>query len=193
MSDAGQPNDGSAPTPADNLDLARLDRLKGLSVASPCPERWDQMQGDDKRRYCGRCRLDVYNLSAMTTAEAAALVEQHAGRLCVRFVRAHDGKVMTADCPHLGIRLRRRILVVASVIIGGLICAKIRSPRRGPGFVAQLRQFRPLRPIVDLIFGPPEIVGVRCAPPGFRPTSPSGGPSASPTASRLATATKLTP
>jgi len=33
--------------------------LDSLTVASPCPESWDAMPGDDRRRYCGRCRLPV--------------------------------------------------------------------------------------------------------------------------------------
>ena len=51
-------------------------RPESLTVASPCPEDWSRMEGDEKRRYCGRCQLHVYNLSAMTTAEAAELVEK---------------------------------------------------------------------------------------------------------------------
>jgi hypothetical protein len=116
------------------------------------------MQGDDKRRYCGRCRLDVYNLSAMTTAEAAALVEQHPGRLCIRFVRAHDGKVMTADCPHQAISRRRKIFAAASLLLGGLFFGSVGRRRLhfGPG------RSGPLQWLVEHIFGPPMLMGEAC-------------------------------
>lgn len=165
-------------------DVSRLP--DSLTVASPCPEDWNGMEGDEKRRYCGRCRLHVYNLSAMTSAEAAELVEGRSGRLCVRFVRSHDGKVMTRDCPHQGIRLRRRVLTAVSLLTVGVFYLAFRGGRRGPGVAAHLRQFRPLRPIVDLIFGQPEIMGDVC-PPGPvrtplvpRPASSSSGTRSNP-------------
>jgi hypothetical protein len=81
--------------------------LRSLTVASPCPEDWDRMEGDDKRRFCGRCQLHVYNLSAMTSAEATERVDERSGRLCVRFVRSHDDKVMTREVGPSGHMVRR--------------------------------------------------------------------------------------
>ena len=40
--------------------------LDTLAVASPCPASWDAMEGDDRVRYCPRCRQNVYNLTAMS-------------------------------------------------------------------------------------------------------------------------------
>ena len=48
---------------AGTVKLEILDRLR---IASPCPMRWDDMQGDDRKRFFGECRLHVYNLSAMS-------------------------------------------------------------------------------------------------------------------------------
>jgi hypothetical protein len=76
-----------------------LKPLHELQMASPCPASWDQMKGDDKVRFCGECRLNVYNLSAMGRREAEELVRQREGRLCVRFYRRADGTVLTQDCP----------------------------------------------------------------------------------------------
>ena len=70
-----------------------------LKVASPCHESWERMQGDDRVRHCAECDLNVYNISAMTQAEAMELVSTHEGRLCGRLYRRPDGTVITKDCP----------------------------------------------------------------------------------------------
>ena len=73
--------------------------LAKVNVAAPCTASWDAMSGDDKARFCGHCEKHVYNLSAMTSDEAAALVRNTEGRLCVRYYRRADGTMLTADCP----------------------------------------------------------------------------------------------
>lgn len=35
--------------------------LKNVSVASPCPLRWEQMIGNERVRHCSECNLNVYN------------------------------------------------------------------------------------------------------------------------------------
>ena len=94
----------------------RLPLLRGLEVATPCDARWDAMEGDDRVRFCGDCKRNVYNLSAMTGEQAEALLAQTEGRLCVRYYRRADGTVLTADCP-TGVR-RRRIGILAAVGTG---------------------------------------------------------------------------
>ncbi|CUI03861.1 hypothetical protein BN2497_2499 [Janthinobacterium sp. CG23_2] len=50
-------------------------------------------------RHCGDCKKNVFDLSAMTESEAAALVAGNLkGELCVKFYRRQDGTVMTSDC-----------------------------------------------------------------------------------------------
>ena len=75
-----------------------LDVLDQIRVASPCPKRWEDMVGDDRKRFCDECKLHVYNLSAMTREEATSLVTSAKGRLCGAFYRRADGTVMTSDC-----------------------------------------------------------------------------------------------
>lgn len=77
--------------------------LDDTRIASPCRASWDLMTGDDTVRFCGECRLNVYNISNMTALEAATLVERSDGRLCVRLYRRKDGTVLTRDCP-VGLR-----------------------------------------------------------------------------------------
>ncbi len=73
--------------------------LNNLSVASPCSADWNEMYGDERKRFCGDCKLNVYNLSSMTQDDAETLVMNAEGRLCVRFYKRADGTVITADCP----------------------------------------------------------------------------------------------
>ena len=106
--------------------MATID-LDAIQVAKPCQVPWESMDGDDLVRFCGQCRLNVYDLSALSSDEARALIEKHEGRLCVRFYRRRDGKVLTRDCP-VGVRTvrRRRVgfaagIAAAAGFAGGLM------------------------------------------------------------------------
>ncbi len=85
--------------------------LENIRIATPCSADWDDMQGDERVRFCGKCEKNVYNLSAMTRQAGEALVREKEGRLCVRMYQRQDGTVITTDCP-VGVhkaRLRARI------------------------------------------------------------------------------------
>lgn len=73
--------------------------LNNIKIASPCSADWNRMYGDEKVRFCGDCKLNVYNLSGMSNAEAQDLVQKTEGRLCVRYFQRADGSVITQDCP----------------------------------------------------------------------------------------------
>ena len=73
--------------------------LDNIQVASPCSADWNEMYGNDRKRFCGDCKLNVYNLSDMTRQEAENLLMSSEGRLCVRFFRRADGTVLTKNCP----------------------------------------------------------------------------------------------
>lgn len=72
--------------------------LDEIRVSTPCREDWDEMSGDDRVRSCSACSRSVYNIAAMTAAEAAALIAGREGRLCARIIRRADGTVITSDC-----------------------------------------------------------------------------------------------
>ena len=82
--------------------------LSGVKIASPCPADWNSMLGGERVRFCGQCRLNVYNLSAMPRDEAEALSTNYEGRLCLRFYRRRDGSILTQDCPVGLARLKQR-------------------------------------------------------------------------------------
>lgn len=80
--------------------------LENLRIATPCKADWDEMSGTERVRFCGRCEKNVYNLSAMSRAEAEMLVQEKEGRVCLRLYRRADGTVITSDCP-VGVRRQR--------------------------------------------------------------------------------------
>ena len=72
------------------------------------------MYGDDRRRFCGECQMNVYNLSEMSRGEAESFLVNAEGRLCVRYYRRRDGSVVTADCPVGWRALKRRVSQVGT-------------------------------------------------------------------------------
>lgn len=113
--------------------MANFDNpLNDLKVASPCSQDWNAMIGSERKRYCGECKLNVYNLSGMTRAEAENLITSAEGRLCVRFYKRADGSVITEDCPVGWAKVKQRtrayLTAVASLIFAffgalGLVAA----------------------------------------------------------------------
>jgi hypothetical protein len=87
--------------------------LNNIRIASPCSADWDQMYGDDRKRFCGDCKLNVFNLSGMTKDEAEALIMNAQGRLCVRFYQRADGSVITSDCPVGWAKVKQRTRMFA--------------------------------------------------------------------------------
>src|SRR5438105_4127775 len=96
----------------EGLMKGKGDPLDRVRVATPCRASWNAMDGDERVRFCPSCRFNVYNLSEMSRAEAAKLVTETEGRLCVRFYRRADGTMLTRDCP-VGIRMMRRRVATA--------------------------------------------------------------------------------
>jgi hypothetical protein len=91
--------------------------LENLRIAKPCPARWEDMQGDDRVRFCGLCRKNVFNLSALPRDAAERLVTEREGDLCALLYRRQDGTVLTADCP---VGKRRFAVRIAKRIAAGL-------------------------------------------------------------------------
>ena len=90
--------------------------LNNIKIASPCSADWNEMFGDSRKRFCGDCSLNVYNLSGMTRDEAEALIMNAEGRVCVRFYRRVDGSIITRDCPVGWARVKQRTRVYSTAI-----------------------------------------------------------------------------
>ena len=98
--------------------MSKLDQLR---VAKPCPASWSEMEGDDKVRFCSHCEQRVYNLTAMTRSEAEQLLASRSGRLCLRYYRRYDGRIMTRDCPKGAKRSRRNRVIMTGGLLAFLI------------------------------------------------------------------------
>lgn len=173
--------------------------LDSIKVARPCKADWDRMEGDDQVRFCGDCRKNVYDLSALDADGARALLEKHEGKICVRFWRRRDGKVLTSDCP-VGVRAARvrtaglaAGIAAAAGLAGGLwtglrgrglpvfdpeehheVMGKVAAPQRGP----DPSETPPLVVDPDPDPEPQEIKGEVHVPPetpGEGSTSPGSG------------------
>jgi hypothetical protein len=91
--------------------------IDNIRIASPCPVGWEAMKGDDRKRHCDLCSLNVYNISEMTRAEAEGLFAKSGDRVCVRIYRRADGTVLTKDCP-VGLRkYRKRVATFAGAAL----------------------------------------------------------------------------
>jgi hypothetical protein len=97
--------------------------LNNIEIAAPCSQSWDKMKGNDTVRFCQECKLNVYNISEMTTIEAEKLISTKEGRLCIRYYKRKDGTIITNNCP-IGLRVIKKraqvILASALSIITGL-------------------------------------------------------------------------
>src|SRR5207248_659347 len=90
--------------------------LPNIRVASPCTADWNQMtllDAEGRARHCKSCDKNVYNLSAMTRAEAEALIVAKEGRLCVGYYQRKDGTILLKDCIVGTANARKRRLVAA--------------------------------------------------------------------------------
>lgn len=114
--------------------------LDNIRIASPCSADWNGMYGDERKRFCGDCKLNVYNLSGMTKADAEALVMNAEGRLCVRYYLRPDGSVITQDCPvgWAGIKHRTRLFATAAasmlmaIVTGVFFVSLLSNKKAGP-------------------------------------------------------------
>ncbi|MFK7986563.1 MAG: hypothetical protein AB8I08_11115 [Sandaracinaceae bacterium] len=99
--------------------------LDVITVEDPCTVSWEGMGGDGPVRFCGLCKKNVYNLSAMTADEAEQTVREKEGRLCVRFYRRKDGTVSTIDCAPIRFaalrRTARRTMTGAAALLVALL------------------------------------------------------------------------
>lgn len=151
-----------------------------LKISSPCPKSWDDLVGNDRVRYCGQCRLNVYNLAEMPREEIEALVRSTEGRLCGRLYMRGDRKAAIRDCG--GYRARqvlRRGMTAAALLVLGAFAWAARSAD-GPD-----RRILPTwaQAVLDVIDPPrqtnprpPMMLGeIRCVPPPrATPPGPSG-------------------
>jgi hypothetical protein len=97
----------------------RRDPLSELRVVNPCQVDWEGMSGTDRVRHCSQCNKDVFNVSSITRAEAAELIQQAEGKVCVRYDQRRDGTVLTRDSSlkdRVSLKTRLALVAVAAAL-----------------------------------------------------------------------------
>ena len=147
-----------------------------LRISSPCPESWSGMAGNDRVRFCGRCKLNVYNLAVMSPGEVEAIVRGTKGRLCGQLYMRGDRTATLRDCAG-GARRKwvRRAVAVAGILVLGAFSWLLRGidePNRSmhPSWIRAVLNWieperRPTMVRGEIAFPPPP--GGPKAPTGF--------------------------
>jgi hypothetical protein len=130
------------------------------TIKEHCSADWNQMRGDDRRRFCEHCRKFVHNVSAMSSAERAAFANPANQRECVFYSQRPDGGI--ADLSLLA-RFRRWFPFLRLV--------------SWPWLVA----------ILPATLSGCLMMGVRCQP-GVTPIQPNTSPVSSPTTNQTTNA-----
>ncbi len=69
-----------------------------LKIQTPCPKSWDELLGDERKRFCSECSLHVHNSAGLTRREAEGLVKgADGGRVCMRIVQDSSGAPVYLD------------------------------------------------------------------------------------------------
>ena len=133
-----------------NSTVHRNFHLDAIDVRTPCPADWNKMTGDDRVRFCGQCKLNVYNFSEMTRVQIEELILEKEGRLCARFYRRDDGTILTKNCSPVRVRRARRALALvmgfsllfATQGLAAFLGAERKQWIIRPEFFSRLRQSR---------------------------------------------------
>jgi|GEM_PF-2348185 len=97
-------------------------KRKELHIAEPCSADWDQMTGDDRKRFCSSCTKHVHNVSELTEGEARELLSENSN-LCVQYAFNREGKILFSDTPDPTWRLFRqaeglkRLMAAAALVM----------------------------------------------------------------------------
>jgi hypothetical protein len=62
-------------------------------IRQPCRADWNQMRGDDRRRFCEHCQKYVYNVSAMPRAERESFASPAKMGECIFYCQRADGQI----------------------------------------------------------------------------------------------------
>lgn len=100
--------------------MSKRVNLDEVSIAAPCPVSWAEMDGDERKRFCSLCSLQVYNISQMKRKEAEDLLSENTDGVCLRLFRRSDGTLITKDCPvgrRLADAVKRRVRAAAVALV----------------------------------------------------------------------------
>lgn len=159
--------------------MRRLPLAEALRVKRPCTKTWSELTAVGDERHCGQCDKVVRDVSALTFAEAEALVtseETRARGLCGRIeVRVSDGAICLADgyaIPDRPLDGRKALSIAAAVASFGLAACASEPP-----------------PVVPVLVAPPPVAPPPVATP--EPPKPAPLPAPTPDPNAIAAATPV--
>jgi hypothetical protein len=185
-----------SPNRAYRHDEGSVDPLATIKIVSPCTVPWAGMTGDETVRHCGQCRKNVYNVAAMTSDEARAVIQNAEGDVCLRLARRADGTVVTGDCrARLRAARQRGVFAFAGTLVVMLaveiwaqafglraLSAFLQGPRSSPVGQDEFKHAPAIRtaarPRLSDVFGAHHVVagGAAFMDPGLRPIGVVPGP-----------------
>lgn len=98
-----------------------------VTETTPCSARWEQMQGNDAVRRCGRCRRAVHDLARLSRNEAEALLERAERGEVLSLHARPDGRVVMGACPRSE-RAQTVRAVAAGMIAGAAVATSAFVP-----------------------------------------------------------------
>ncbi len=112
--------------------------LDTLTITTPCTQNWETMPGDERKRFCGKCKLFVHDFSEYSEKEIVELISEQdleATRLCARIYRDGRGKMVTNNCPVYLRKYKKRLVAIKTAIILFLIARGIGTEVLAQGLV----------------------------------------------------------
>lgn len=108
----------------------RIPLVQLVRISNPCPLAGRAWGAGEKSWHCPQCDLNVHNFSAMTEAEADAVLAagRASGRVCASFLADRDGAPITADRPWAlrTVLLRNRLARLAAGLgLAALLGSKV--------------------------------------------------------------------
>src|SRR4029079_18148159 len=118
----------------------------------------------------------VYNISELTQDQAESLIEEHEGKMCLRYFQRFEGTTMTKDCAVGWAAFKKRTLLIGGA--AAAIVISVFSFLTLGAFAATLaangvRVRSPIQVIDEMLF-PRAVAGGICAPPA--PPAPPNPP-----------------
>ncbi len=114
------------------MALERLLDMQTLQVHVPCPKKWDDLDGNERRRFCEQCGKHVHNLSLASSQETAQLTRQveSGARVCVAYFADSTGNIQRQRGGGWAYRLRLVLSVLApSLGWGGAVAGTPDRPQ----------------------------------------------------------------
>jgi len=143
------------------------------AISFSCPKIWEQMQGDEKTRFCDVCQKNVHNLSMMNQGERRVLLASTGESPCVAYFKHLDGTPMDVTAlpethPLKHLLTQAALVSMSAVSMSAVAMSSIAMSARALSEACSKDQEAPTTGSYSCLM----IMGVACPPPGYKPPSP---------------------